>query len=335
MTALLKKLQNAANDFRPKTRPQVATVIQLTGKAKSWPWWSFSGLVLLLMFMVAFGAWLFEDEVTQNYTQNIIVPTPQKTTNLQKNKQKTKPIKIEEPQDIILPASNLEPEFDVAPAPNIDPAIDVISKKIADTPAALPSLNENPPKSTFESVPARSNESLLEDAYLLLESGDNQGALDLYDEVLVRDKYNRIALTGKVYVAQRAGQHEVAVGAARQLVRLDPRDTAARANFVTALGNSHLPSAMTELQNMVDARPNDASARAALAKLLLRRGYFEQAYQELGEAIRIEPDNLAHKLNLAILYDRAEQGARAAALSTSPSSLCARGKVFAIFYDFC
>lgn len=306
---ILAKLQNVANDFRPDIPPRVATIIQLR-KSVSGQWWKLIGVAVVLIFVIVCAALLLQKRTEENLIQDVPVLRSEKSVSHKKSKQKPKVVKVEEPQDIVLPASSLQPsEFDAVPVPNSDPTIAVVSEKITDAPAALAS--QKAAEVAFETAATRSNESLLEDAHLLLEAGDDQGALSLYDQVLASDKQNRPALAGKVFVAQRSNQYEVAVDAARQLLRLDPRDSTARTNFITVLGKSPKPSAMAELQRMVDARPNDARARVALSQLLLRRGYFEQAHSEIGRAIQIEPDNLYYKLHLAILYDRAEQGERA------------------------
>ncbi|HEU0117903.1 MAG TPA: tetratricopeptide repeat protein, partial [Alphaproteobacteria bacterium] len=207
------------------------------------------------------------------------------------------------------------------PTPDSAPTVAVVAEKIDTTPAgnnsvAVPASALAPPMNLLEKQsrgtqidfhpsPVMPKDELLNDAHLLLESGDNQAALGLYNQVLAQAPTSRAALSGKMYALQRTGQYEDAVVIGHKLLQLDPQDQNTRANLIAALSQSYAQSSMIELQQMVDANPDNATVRVALAHLLMRRGYVDQAFTQLSRAVQIVPGNLSYQLDLAILYDQA------------------------------
>ncbi len=353
MAALLKKLQSAANDFRPKPgKPRAVTFVT---QAQNHQFVFRSAVIILLTSiatMSAIALWESKDKKslttasveqtieTKPVAAKIIVklehddklqkvaeklPLPEKVA-METPVSELPPPKGETYNDIVLPAESLSQENPnedpntIAPAPESAPAINVVAQDLSDLPALHEVKHESVSAQSsiqnvrFHAERALTAEQLLAEAHRLLVAGDDQAALALYDQVLKRDKNNNTALEGKMFALQHTGQAEQAVEIGHRLVQLDPDNNALRANLVTALGQSFLPAAMTELEQKVAANPHDAAAQAALAKLEARRGYYEKAYNHLNNAIKIQPDNILYRLDLAVLYDRAGYRADAATL---------------------
>jgi len=318
MAALLKTLRRTANDFRPASH---ATIVAFAQRHTPSPWAAAAAFAALLA-ATAFGAlWMVE---SRKPVEVKIIPAPSPPAKIiVKLEHETVPAKPDlssrqkyndqKYNDIVLPIESLAPDdASIAPPPENAPAIQVISEKLEDTPAMrplpLPPSSLSPSqKSSVAFMPdaASTQEQMLEDAQLYLQSGNNEAALQLYDRILARNKNSIAALQGKMYALQRLGQFENAIDTGHKLLRIDPQNISARINLVSSLGQSYLPASQTELERMVAANPDDAAAHDALAKLLMRRGYYEQAFAHLSRATQIAPDNLSYRLDLATLYDRA------------------------------
>ncbi len=328
--AFLQRLQRAANDFRPKAPPRAVPFVTLAQKHQRAFKSVVIGLLILVIVMMGTLLWFMHGNKTGTPVAAVATPPVKIIVKLEHDNSHTL-IPVSPPAspppplvtsdnsaDIVLPAESLasaeppSPE-DLAPVPDGDPAVAVVAEKINDLPVITNVSHENPIAHSvvFHHVPALTEEQLLNDAHLLLESGEDQAALGLYNRVLAHDKNSPAALAGKMYSLQRTGQYEDAIEVGHRLLQIDPENADAHANLVTALGQSQLPAAMTELQHIVETNPNDAHARAALARLLVRRGYFEQAFAQLSRAAKLAPDNIFFRLDLAILYDRANHTADA------------------------
>lgn len=328
MTVLLKTLRNAANDLRSK--PKRFHAVAFTKYASSQTF-IFRTVVLVLLSattMMSAAAWWSSqhhqmDGAAEKTALIVPAPTPPTAKIIVKLEHEEKPQKAAEAlplpaaslpakqevyEDIILPAESLSADNSIAPAPDSDPTIAVVAEKIDDAPVLLKTKTNVNAQRASSAVTFHSEQGateLLDDAHAFVASGNNQAALALYDRVLQGDKNNHAALEGKMFVLQHMGQSEQAVEAGHRLLQADPENATAKSNLVSALGQSYLPASMTELEQQVTASPDNAPAQAALAKLLARRGYYEQSYAHLNKAIELAPTNITYRLDLAVLYDRA------------------------------
>jgi thioredoxin-like negative regulator of GroEL len=340
----LQKLRRAANDFREKVKSPIASpapvmpIITLAQKHHT----LFRGIVIgLLVVIVAMTSSIIG---FMQGTRRVAVVAPAETAVppapakiiVKLEREGSKNIKVplvEIPNapvpltkadaniDIVLPAESLTPPSttdadSIAPAPDSSPAIGVVSQQINDLPALHEVAHEGHKGHAvmLHPGPTLTEDQLLNNAHLLLESGDDAAALDFYNRILAFDKTSRPALEGKMYALQKTGDYEGAVDVGHLLLKIEPEDVALRANLIAALGQSAAPASLTELKHMVEVTPNDAPTHVALARLLIRRGYYEQAAKELQRATQIAPNNLGYRLDIAILYDKAGHAADAVTL---------------------
>lgn len=346
MYSLSKKLKNAANDAHVNTRAK--KVVTLVSATQNQQYMFRASVVVLLASIATLSALSFWDtqqkrETAVAVTTALEKPVEPKIKVKLVQDDKPRPVDVRlgksalpipmssllppekniahDDQGIVLNADSASALVDdtVAPAPQSDPRVAVVVEEIRPDIIGLPTKHnakhENIlPRVQFNSRQPMTIDELLTTAHDLLMQGEDVEALGLYDQVLKRDKNNRSALQAKMYVLQHKGDSEQAVDIGRRLVQLDPDNTQARANLVAALGRSYKATAMTELEQHVAAKPKDAAALAALAKLESRRGYFDKAYNHLKRAVEVAPQNLGYRLDLAILYDRAGYGADALTL---------------------
>jgi Tfp pilus assembly protein PilF len=163
-------------------------------------------------------------------------------------------------------------------------------------------------------APSESFERMLKRAQSAMAASDNETALALYKQVLDEDPDNAAALAGAAYIYQASGSYEAAADAERRLLALDPADTAASTGLAMALGHADGKSALKELQKLADGNPVSGQMQVALARYLAHHDDVRGAFDHLARAIELEPGNLAYRLDLAVLYDRAGQEGEALSL---------------------
>jgi tetratricopeptide (TPR) repeat protein len=128
----------------------------------------------------------------------------------------------------------------------------------------------------------------------------------------------------------RSGKGNLAYDKNEEILKNDPKDAEARglkATFILDRGDVN--TAMTELQAVVTAKPNNFVAHFNLGRAHFARNEYEQARQEFDEAIKLRPDYLPARLaqiqvsmlrgaNDAALHDADE------AIRIAPGSVQAR-----------
>ena len=155
------------------------------------------------------------------------------------------------------------------PVPNPEKA----ALALPDPVASEPDEDETapaPPKPDLRITLTETPATDTEKARSLLESGHDEAALTLYEHILKKDSANRVAIDGKAFI-------------------LSHQDT---------------PETLAALASMANLWPTDAIVQAAFAKVLIRRGYPQQALPHLDRAAREAPGNKAYRLDLATLYDK-------------------------------
>ena len=95
----------------------------------------------------------------------------------------------------------------------------------------------------------------------------------------------------------RGGKPAIAREKNELILKNDPKDPEARGLKATfLLDKGDVNTAMSELQSVVTARPNNFVARFNLGRAHFARGELEQARQEFEAAVQRRPDYMPHGL---------------------------------------
>lgn len=151
-------------------------------------------------------------------------------------------------------------------------------------------------------------------AYEALIAGDSEMAVDIYQDILAAEPRNEEALFGLAATYHRAGETEKARPLYGALLRQNPEHREALNNFLVLVSEEAPNEALFELQKLAERNPDFSPIRAQMALVLEKLGQHELAYDQMLKAIRLSPENLVYKYNLAIMMDRQGRYADAAAL---------------------
>ena len=154
----------------------------------------------------------------------------------------------------------------------------------------------------------------LEKAYNALLSGDTDGAIRIYEEVLSIDPNEKTALFGLATTYHRIGLLDQARPVYGHLLKIDPYNVEALNNFFALVGAEAPHAAIEQLELLAMDNPDFAPIQAQIALLYQKLKNYPKAIQYMIRASTITPDNLAYKYNLAILYDQKGDVQRATTL---------------------
>jgi tetratricopeptide (TPR) repeat protein len=134
------------------------------------------------------------------------------------------------------------------------------------------------------------------DFYLRMGAFDD--AIKEYDEGIQKDsEHKNTYLKREIEVYEREGKPAQAREKNDLILKNDPKDPDARGLKATfLLDKGDVNEAMSELQSVVTAKPNNFVARFNLGRAHFARGEFEQARQEFDAAIQLRPDYMPARL---------------------------------------
>ncbi len=134
------------------------------------------------------------------------------------------------------------------------------------------------------------------DFYLRVNSADE--AIKQYEEGIQKDPSRRNTyLKHEIEAYVRTGKTNLAYQKNEQILKNDPKDPEARGLRATfMLDKGDVNNAMSELQSVVTAKPNNFVARFNLGRAHFARGEYEQARQEFDKAIELRPDYMPARL---------------------------------------
>jgi tetratricopeptide (TPR) repeat protein len=123
-------------------------------------------------------------------------------------------------------------------------------------------------------------------------------AIKQYEEGIQKDPSKRNTyLKREIEVYVREGKTDVAFKQNEVILKDDPKDPEARALKATfLLDRGDVNQAMTDLQSVVTAKPDNFVARFNLGRAHFARGEYEQARQEFDTAIQLRGDYLPARL---------------------------------------
>lgn len=134
------------------------------------------------------------------------------------------------------------------------------------------------------------------DFYLRVNSVDE--AIKQYEDGIQKDPSHRDTyLKHEIEAYIRTGKTNLAYQKNEQILKSDPKDPEARGLRATfMLNQGDVNTAMSELQSVVTAKPNNFVARFNLGRAHFARQEYEQARQEFDKAIELRPDYMPARL---------------------------------------
>jgi len=151
-------------------------------------------------------------------------------------------------------------------------------------------------------------------AYDAMLSGQNNEAIELYKLVLDNDPNNKNALFGLATMYHRAGQLELARPLYARLLAIDPNDRDGLNNFLVLLGDEAPEAALPQMEKLEARNPNFSPIPAQMAVIYEKLGDMDKASEKMFTAIRLAPENLTYRYNLAIMLDKQKKYDEAAEL---------------------
>jgi tetratricopeptide (TPR) repeat protein len=173
---------------------------------------------------------------------------------------------------------------------------------------------------TLNQIKARAKD--FERAYVMvgdfyLRNGDLAEALKQYQEGMAADPKQKATYRKRmIEVLMRQNKRAEASDIAAAILKDNPKDTDARGLQASLLlDRGEVQKAISELQSVVNAAPDNFVARYNLGRSHVARGEWEQARQQFAEAIRLRPDYLPARLALAqleVMQSQFEQALKSA-----------------------
>jgi tetratricopeptide (TPR) repeat protein len=167
------------------------------------------------------------------------------------------------------------------------------------------------------------------DFYLRVAAFDD--AVKQFEEGIQKDSAHKVNyMKHEIEAYVRAGKTGLAREKNEQILKIDAKDPEARGLKATfLLDKGDVNEAMSELQSVVTARPNNFVARFNLGRAHFARGEYEQARQEFDSAIQLRPDYMPARLaqtQVALVTGNIDAALHAAdeTLRVAPNSIQAK-----------
>ncbi|HEU5048216.1 MAG TPA: tetratricopeptide repeat protein [Rickettsiales bacterium] len=172
-------------------------------------------------------------------------------------------------------------------------------------------------------------EGMLEQAYQNLLAGNQEGAIELYKEVLQIQPNNKLALFGLATTYHRAGQPQLARPLYGQLLVIDPNNVEGLNNYLVLLADEAPEEALVELGRLEKTHPDFSPIPAQMAIIYEKQGNYPAAVQQMTTAINLAPENLRYRYNMAIILDHKGDWENAAELYKELLTASERGEKIA------
>jgi Flp pilus assembly protein TadD len=199
----------------------------------------------------------------------------------------------------ITPSAATPPIEPAAPAPPAKPAVVRPAEK-PETPASRNTIVVK----RGDAGPAVS--PVLANAYAALQSGNVDGAAQLYTQVLRSEPKSIDALLGLAAIAVREGRNEDAAGHYRAILELDPRHALAQSGLIGFTGRADPAAAESHLKQLI-AREPSAFLFFTLGNLYADQSLWAAAQQAYFQAHHLEPENPDYAYNLAVGLEHISQ----------------------------
>ena len=158
----------------------------------------------------------------------------------------------------------------------------------------------------LDQIKAKSKE--FPDAYLTvgdfyLRLGDSDEAIRQYKEGMAADTKRKLVYQKRqIEVLMRQGNRNMASEINTQILKADPKDNFARGlEAQLMLEKGDIQKAVVELQSVLTSDPQNVVAHYNLGRAHFYKQEYEQARQQFAEAIRLRPDYIPGRVELAKL----------------------------------
>ena len=145
----------------------------------------------------------------------------------------------------------------------------------------------------------------------VLANNQYGAALDIYDKQLKQNPSDPLALSGKALALQKEGRTAEAMDAYQRLVELNPRDVDALTNYLGLLQKQKPEEAMTRLNALSEQYPDNAAISGQIASVFAGQMDTPSAMRYFMKAQALDTRNATYPFNIAVLYDRMGNGAKA------------------------
>jgi Ca-activated chloride channel family protein len=163
-------------------------------------------------------------------------------------------------------------------------------------------------------------------AYDAHQAGNSAAAAEIYAQVLDTTPNNTQALLGLATSYHRLGRIEKARPLYGKLLAIDRNNRAGLNNFLLLLADEAPKEALEQLQSLEAQNPDFAAIPAQMAAIYQKLGQPREAIESIARAIRLAPNNMNYRYNLAILLDHQRSYAQAATLYTQILEAHSRGE---------
>ncbi|MCI5049769.1 MAG: tetratricopeptide repeat protein [Rickettsiales bacterium] len=166
----------------------------------------------------------------------------------------------------------------------------------------------------------------LEKAYEALIAGQSQAAISIYNGIIKKAPRNQDALFGLATTYHRMGDLRAALPNYGKLLRINPEHREALNNFLVLVSEESEVEALRELERLERQNPDFSPIPAQLAIIYDSLGQPSMARKKMVRALRLEPDNVVYKYNLAIMLDKHGKSEDAATLYRELLSASRKGE---------
>jgi tetratricopeptide (TPR) repeat protein len=139
----------------------------------------------------------------------------------------------------------------------------------------------------------------LKDAYTAYQSGDNNTALEKYNQVLADDPQNRNALLARAAINIHSGNNRDAVEDYQTLLIANPKDALAIASLISVVSIA-LPKLESQFKMMLRDEPSSPYLNFALANVYSAQDRWPEAQKHYFKALETNPNDPNYAYNLAV-----------------------------------
>lgn len=217
--------------------------------------------------------------------------------------------------EVVEVAPEPEPEVELEPAPPPPSTEELLASADAEIAAVLgemPLLQAGAIRDTGISISRRAVRAAVNpkvrSAYEAYHNNELSFAELGYRQVLAEEPTNRDALLGLGAIAVRKGRWPAAAAFYAELLRLNPRDSVARAALIALQGNVGLNSeSESRIKLMLEREPDADYLHFSLGNLYASQSLWAEAQRAYFNAYRLNSRNADYAYNLAIGLDHLAQ----------------------------
>ena len=156
----------------------------------------------------------------------------------------------------------------------------------------------------------RQNDTWLREAYAAYNSGNDEKALRLYNQVLETDPGNRNALLARAAISIQSRDIDAAIKDYRTLLLANPKDSQAMASLL-AVASFSPQETESQLKLMIYEEPDSPVLNFALANTYGAQNRWQEAQQHYFKALQTNPQDPNYAYNLAVSLEHIAQPASA------------------------